>query len=86
MYLSGRVERAFGTFISFRGFAPFGELADASVADENFQRDAINDHVEDIRAFLNDKQGLFFPEVILGTTWAALGLEEKGHGAPSKLG
>ena len=79
MYLSGRVERAFGTFISFRGFAPFGELADASVADENFQRDAINDHVEDIRAFLNDKQGLFFPEVILGTTWAALGLEEKGH-------
>ena len=27
MYLSGRVERAFGTFISFRGFAPFGELA-----------------------------------------------------------
>ena len=79
MYLSGRVERAFGTFISFRGFAPFGELADASVADENFQRDAINDHVEDIRDFLNDKQGLFFPEVILGTTWAALGLEEKGR-------
>lgn len=79
MYLSGRVERAFGTFISFRGFAPFGELADASVADDNFQRDAINDHVEDIRDFLNDKQGLFFPEVILGTTWAALGLEEKGH-------
>ena len=79
MFLSGRVERAFGTFISFRGFAPFGELADASVADENFQRDAINYHVEDIRDFLNDKQGLFFPEVILGTTWAALGLEEKGH-------
>lgn len=84
MYLSGRVERAFGTFICFRGFAPFGELADASVADENFQRDAIDDHVEDIRDFLNDKQNLFFPEVILGTTWSALGLEG-GHEIESLL-
>ena len=42
MYLSGRVERAFGTFVSFRGFALFGELADASVADENFRLFAVS--------------------------------------------
>lgn len=72
MILHGVVDQALGAFLCFRGFAKFGDLADASSPNASFQRDSKKDHVKEIAKFLNGTDGLFFPEVVLGTTWERL--------------
>ena len=81
MVLRGVLEKSFGSFLCLRGFAPMGELAKCSVSDEkNYQRKTDDPHVNDIRAFFENKiEDLFFPEVILGVSLEELGatLEEQ---------
>ncbi len=66
MKLRGVLDRAFGNFISLRGYAAMGDLEKLSVADDSFQRDLITEHKQEMVDFLNSGEFLFFPEVILG--------------------
>ena len=66
MKLRGVLDRAFGNFISLRGYASMGDLDKISVADVSYQRDLISEHKQEMVDFLNSGQFLFFPEVILG--------------------
>lgn len=50
----------------YPGGAPMLELAQISRADENIQRDLIEEHRGEMEAFLEDGRFTFFPEVILG--------------------
>lgn len=74
MVLRGVLERAFGNILCLRGFARLGELAAVSKADDNYQRPIVDEHKEDVVAFLNGGQYTFFPELILGASLANLGL------------
>ena len=76
MVLRGVIEASFGNFLCLRGFAKLGELADISIADESYQREVDTVHRDDITAFYESGQYLFFPELILGVSFSALGLDE----------
>lgn len=67
MRLTGIIDYTMDNFLCIRGFAPMLQLAEISKADENIQRDLIEDHRGDMEAFLSDGKFTFFPEVILGT-------------------
>lgn len=62
---NGAFAPSIGGFITVRGYAPLGDIAKCSFADENYQRDLKPAHVEDIRKFFEDGEYLFFPEIIL---------------------
>ena len=66
MRLTGIIDFTMDNFLCVRGFAPMLELSEISKADENIQRDLIEDHRGDMEAFLYDGKFTFFPEVILG--------------------
>ena len=66
MKLKGVMEFSLGGFLTFRGYAKFGEIARISKPDESYQREAIDSHLQDINNFLKNGENLFFPEVILG--------------------
>lgn len=66
MRLTGIIDYTMDNFLCVRGFAPMIALADISIADENIQRDLIEDHRGEMEAFLSDGRFTFFPEVILG--------------------
>lgn len=66
MRLTGIIDYTMDNFLCVRGFASMIELADISIADENIQRDLIEDHRGEMEAFLSDGRFTFFPEVILG--------------------
>ena len=66
MKLRGVLDKAFGNFISLRGYALMGDLDKISVADDSYQRDLISKHKQEMVDFLNSGEFLFFPEVILG--------------------
>ena len=66
MKLRGVLDKAFGNFISLRGYASMGDLEKISVADDSYQRDLITEHKQEMVDFLNSGEFLFFPEVILG--------------------
>ncbi len=61
----GVFETSLGGFACIRGFAKLGDLALASQPDKDFQRDLIKTHEREIKDFLEDREYLFFPEVIL---------------------
>ncbi|MCY4047375.1 MAG: hypothetical protein OXF42_04610, partial [Candidatus Dadabacteria bacterium] len=65
MILRGIMGRSLGGTVCIRGFAPLGDLASVSKADIGYQRDLIKDQEETIKKFLQDKEYLFFPEIIL---------------------
>lgn len=66
MRLTGIIDFTMDNFLCIRGFATMLQLAEISKADENIQRDLIEDHRGDMEAFLSDGNFTFFPEVILG--------------------
>lgn len=66
MKLKGILEFSLGGFLTFRGFAPLKEITRISKADENYQRDLIEEHVKDLQNFIEKGENLFFPEIILG--------------------
>ena len=63
--LRGLVDKAFGGYLCVRGYAPIGVLADASEI-EDYQRQADENHVREIREFLEDISHSFFPRVDIG--------------------
>ena len=66
MKLRGVLDKAFGNFISLRGYASMGDLEKISLPDDSYQRKTIPKHEQEMVAFLNSGEFLFFPEVILG--------------------
>lgn len=66
MRLTGIIEYTMDNFLCIRVGAPMLELAQISRADENIQRDLIEEHLGEMEAFLEDGRFTFFPEVILG--------------------
>jgi len=66
--LKGILDFSLGNFLCLRGFAPMGALFDFSEPDPSFQRDLLKEHRDEMIAFLNQGEFLFFPEVILCTT------------------
>tara|TARA_B110000902_G_scaffold111846_1_gene131895 strand:- start:1409 stop:1705 length:297 start_codon:yes stop_codon:yes gene_type:complete len=65
MILRGILDRSLSSQICIRGFAPIKELAKISRADYSYQRNPIYEQQEEISAFLDEEEFLFFPEVIL---------------------
>ena len=76
MVLRGVLEASFGNILCLRGFAKLGELADISTADESYQREVDMYHRNDIMSFYESGRYLFFPELILGASFPAMGLDE----------
>ena len=76
MVLRGVLEASFGNILCLRGFAKLGELADISTADESYQREVDAGHRNDITSFYESGRYLFFPELILGASFPAIGLGE----------
>lgn len=66
MRLTGIIDYTMDNFLCVRGFASMLELSEISKADENIQRDLIEEHRGKMEAFLSDGRFTFFPEVILG--------------------
>jgi hypothetical protein len=65
MILRGLLDQSLGGFVCVRGYAPLGELARASHADLDYQRELIKTHRETVMRFLRNRKDLFFPELIL---------------------
>lgn len=66
MTLTG-VINTLGGFSTIRGYAPLSDIANISEAEE-FQRDLIPEHKQEIREFYKRKKDLFFPEIVLSHT------------------
>lgn len=64
--LQGVLDRSLDNFFCMRGYANLGDLYDISKPDPSYQRHLITDHKEGLKAFLDDGEYSFFPEVILG--------------------
>lgn len=65
MRLTGIIDYTMDNFLCVRGFASMLELSEISNADENIQRDLIEEHRGEMETFLSDGRFTFFPEVIL---------------------
>lgn len=65
MRLTGIIDYTMDNFLCVRGFASMLDLSEISKADENIQRDLIEEHRGEMEAFLSDGRFTFFPEVIL---------------------
>lgn len=65
MRLTGIIDYTMDNFLCVRGFAAMFDLAKISKADENIQRDLIEEHRGEMETFLSDGKFTFFPEVIL---------------------
>ncbi|MBH1970577.1 hypothetical protein FK216_05105 [Moraxellaceae bacterium AER2_44_116] len=68
MILRGILAQSFSNFTCIRGFAKLSDLAKISKADERYQRELIEQHCQDLESFLDQKEYIFFPEIILGYT------------------
>ncbi len=62
--LQGLLGQTFGGYITVRGTAKFSDLVNHSEAKE-YQRETIPKHLEEISNYYDDRENLFFPEVIL---------------------
>ncbi len=67
MKLIGLLESSLGGFITIRGYADFSDLQNISKA-ESLQRDLIIEHRDEISEYLQKRDEVFFPEVILSYT------------------
>jgi len=68
MILRGILDRSLGSIICIRGFAQLGDLEKISKPNDSYQRDIIPTHKKDIKDYLNKREFLFFPELILSYT------------------
>jgi len=66
MKLTGIIH-TLGGFHTIRGFAKLEDIANISEAEE-FQRDLIPEHKQEIKEFYQRKKDLFFPEIVLSHT------------------
>lgn len=68
MILRGLLERSLGGFICIRGFAKLSDLAKVSKPNDQYQRDLVPKHREDLEKYLDARENVFFPEVIMSYT------------------
>jgi hypothetical protein len=68
MKLRGILDRAIGNAICIRGYADIKDIARCSRANDNYQRQIIPEHKDDIATYLDKAKYKFFPEVILSYT------------------
>ena len=62
---SGLQSQSLGGFLTIRGYATLRDLARCSYADPGYQRDLNAAHRDDIAAFVEAGEYLFFPEIVL---------------------
>ena len=62
--LQGLLGQTFGGYITIRGTAKFSDIVNHSEA-KAYQRETIQKHLQDISHYYEDRENLFFPEVIL---------------------
>lgn len=67
MKLVGLLENSLGGFVTIRGYADFLDLQSISKA-ENLQRDLIPEHKAEISKYLQEREDVFFPEIVLSYT------------------
>jgi len=68
MILRGILERSLGGFICIRGYAKLSELAKLSKPNDQYQRNLVEKHRQDLEDYLNKREYVFFPEVTLSYT------------------
>ena len=68
MIIRGLLERSLGGFICIRGFAKLSDLAKISIPNDQYQRDLVKKHKEDLEKYLDARENVFFPEVIMSYT------------------
>ena len=68
MIVSGILHTSLGGFAVIRGVAALGELARCSEFNPEYQRNLIETHRTEIERFLEDREYLFFPEVVLSVS------------------
>ena len=68
MVLRGILDRTLGGSICIRGNASITDVAKASEPNKNYQRSIIKEHKKDIVNYLEKREYLFFPEVVLSYT------------------
>lgn len=76
MTFQGILDQSLGGFLCLRGFAPLGDLYDVSAYDPGYQRTLIDEHGAEIARFYNDREYLFFPEIVLGVSVQATADDE----------
>jgi len=62
--LQGLLGQTFGGYTTIRGTAKFSDIVNHSEAKE-YQRETIQKHLQEISNYYEDRENLFFPEVIL---------------------
>jgi hypothetical protein len=62
--LQGLLGQTFGGYITIRGTAKFSDIVNHSEAKE-YQRETIQKHLQEISDYYEERENLFFPEVIL---------------------
>ena len=67
MILRGLLERSLGGFICIRGYAKLSDLAKLSQSN-SYQRDVDEKHLQELEAYLDKREYVFFPEVTLSYT------------------
>ena len=60
----GLMGRTFGGFVTIRGLAKFSDIVNCSEA-KDYQREIIPQHLIEINHYYEERENLFFPEVIL---------------------
>lgn len=65
MKLTGIIEDVFRGVTIFRGYATLKTLAKLSFSTD-YQRNYLEDRIDDIRYYMKESQFIFFPEIILG--------------------
>ena len=68
MIFPGILHTSLGNITVIRGVAPLGDLALCSEFNPKYQRNLIKTHKDEIERFLDDREYLFFPEVILSAS------------------
>lgn len=63
--LEGIIYKTFDHYVVLRGFAPIKDLAIISHKPDSYQRNALDDHKEEIIEFLANGEYIYFPEITL---------------------
>ena len=63
--LEGIIYKTFNHYVVLRGFAPIKDLAAISHKPKSYQRNAVNEHKEEIIKFLDSGEYKYFPEITL---------------------
>ena len=66
MVLRGVLDVSFNNYVCIRGFAPLKDLARHSKIDLDYQRQPDDKHVQEIAAFIKQKEYHYYPEILLG--------------------